>query len=72
MTKIQTIEEFRRIKDAEFGFIITSNGTNTLHQSNCNNLTDEGFARSDHYWFATISLAERSFDVVICEACKPE
>jgi hypothetical protein len=35
-------------------------------------LKDEDFGKSEYYWFATISLAEKSFDVGICESCKPE
>lgn len=66
------MEEFRRIREIEFGLIVVSNEINTLHQSNCQTLTDEDFVKSPHYWFATISLAEKSFDVVICDICKPE
>lgn len=72
MTKIQTLEEFKKIKDVKFGLIVVCNEINTLHQSNCQTLNDEDYAKSECYWFATISLAEKSFDVAICEFCKPE
>lgn len=72
MTKIQTLEEFKKIKEVKFGLVVACNETNTLHQSNCQKLNDDDYAKSEYYWFATISLAEKSFDVVICESCKPE
>lgn len=72
MTKIQTLEEFKKIKDVEFGLIVVCNEINTLHQSNCQMLKDEDFGNFEYYWFTTISLAEKSFDVAICESCKPE
>ena len=73
LTKIQSIQEFKQIKDASFGFIIVSNDvTSTLHQSKCNTLTDEGFSEQTHHWFSTLNLAEKSFAVVMCDSCKPE
>ncbi|AJZ75348.1 hypothetical protein [Candidatus Nitrosotenuis cloacae] len=72
MTKIQTLDEFKKIKNVEFGLIVVCNKTNTLHQSNCQTLKDEDFTKSEYYWFATISLAEKSFDVMVCDSCKPE
>jgi hypothetical protein len=76
VAKIQTLEEFVMIKKSDFGFIVIFDGaSNTLHQSRCENLTDDSFANQDGaslYWFSTLSLAEKSFNVTPCKHCKPE
>lgn len=73
LTKIQTLEEFKQIKNADFGFIVISDDTAaTLHQSKCANLREDEFPNCTHHWFSTLTLAEKSFNVVICNVCKPE
>lgn len=76
MTKIKSLEEFKQIRDAEFGFIVAFDGaSNVLHQSICNILTEDKFSTQDgtsHHWFATLALAEKSFNVTVCDSCKPE
>jgi hypothetical protein len=76
MAKIQNLDEFKRIKESDFGFIVIFDGaSNTLHQSDCPSLTDEIFANQDGnslYWFSTIALVEKSFIVTPCNSCKPE
>jgi hypothetical protein len=75
LTKIQSLEEFKQIKSADFGFIVVSDdATPVLHQSSCSSLTEDKFAdqSSTHHWFATLTLAEKSFNVTICNICKPE
>ena len=76
MTKIQNLEEFKQIIDAEFGFIVVSDGTsNVLHQNACDILSNDGFSgleETTYNWFATLALAEKSFNVTICNICKPE
>jgi hypothetical protein len=76
MAKIQSIDEFKRIQESDFGFIVIFDGaSNALHQSNCVDLTDEIFANqygNSLHWFSTIALAEKSFNVTPCKDCKPE
>lgn len=76
MAKIQSIDEFKCIQESDFGFIVIFDGaSNTLHQSYCENLTDEVFSNQDGnslYWFSTIALAEKSFNITPCKDCKPE
>lgn len=73
MTKIQSIDEFKHIKDTDFGFIVVNDGTtNILHQSKCDTLADSKFPEQEHHWFSTLTLAEKSFNVKICDTCKPE
>lgn len=76
MAKIKNIDEFKLIRDGDFGFIVIFDGaSNTLHQSNCSGLTDDTFANSDgsaFHWFATLAVAEKSFNITPCGTCKPE
>jgi hypothetical protein len=76
MAKIQTIDEFKRIKESDFGFIVIFDGaSNTLHQSRCENLTEDIFSNQDGnslHWFSTIALAEKSYIITPCESCRPE
>jgi hypothetical protein len=76
MAKIQNIDEFNRIKESDFGFIVIFDGaSNTLHQSKCGELTEEMFSNQDGnslHWFSTIALAEKSFIITPCQLCKPE
>jgi hypothetical protein len=51
--------------DFGFGLIVVCDKINTSHQSNRHTLKDENFTKSERYWFATISLAEKSLDVIV-------
>jgi hypothetical protein len=76
VSKIKNIDEFRRIKGSDFGFIVIFDGaSNMLHQTNCTNLTDSEFSNQEGnalHWFSTLALAEKSFNVTPCTACRPE
>jgi len=74
MTKIESVEEFKAITQSGFGFIvITNEAEKTIHQANCASMNDE-FTKAGNafHWFATISLAQKSFKTATCLACKPE
>lgn len=74
MTKIESVEEFKAITQSGFGFIVITNESNmTIHQANCVNMSDE-FTKAGNafHWFATISLAQKSFKTAACIVCKPE
>ncbi|MEW6043528.1 MAG: hypothetical protein AB1608_04645 [Thermoproteota archaeon] len=76
MAKIQSTDEFKRIRESDFGFIVIFDGaSNTLHQSSCDELTEDRFTNSEgdsFHWFSTLALAEKSFHVTPCNVCKPE
>lgn len=76
VSKIKNIDEFRQIKGSNFGFIVIFDGaSNMLHQTNCIDVTDSEFSNQEGnalHWFSTLALAEKSFNVTPCSACKPE
>ena len=76
VAKIKNIDEFRRIKGSDFGFIVVFDGaSNMLHQTNCTHLTDADFSNQEGnalHWFSTLALAEKSFNITPCAMCKPE
>ena len=81
MVKIGSVEEFNRIKESEYGFIlITKNGQNVLHKPQCAKLSADDFIDSNNpesmisfNWFSTVSLVEKEFPVIkSCEICNPD
>ncbi len=76
MAKIQNIDEFKSIRKSDFGFIVVFDGaSNMLHQSRCQELTEDRFSDSEgdsFHWFSTLALAEKSFNITPCHTCKPE
>lgn len=74
MTKIETVLEFKNIVQSNFGYIVvTSDNASTVHQASCEVL-NEKFTEVGNafHWFATISLAEKSFKTSPCKDCNPE
>lgn len=74
MSKIESLEQFKLVKESNLGFIVFSDDTTkTIHQSKCDSMTEGKFANSDDgfHWFSTIDMARKSFSVTICDACKP-
>ena len=75
MSRIDGIEQFKLVKESNVGFIVLSDGpAKTIHQSKCDAITENKFASSDgnaFHWFSTIEMARKSFDIVMCAACKP-
>jgi len=72
LTKIQNLDDFRKITSANFGFIVVSEQSPILHQSKCKNLSEQKFAQYGHHWFSNSTLAEKSFSATPCDVCKPE
>jgi hypothetical protein len=76
MTKIETAEEFKKIKELDFGFIVIFDYvSNIIHQSGCADLSRYDFSAQNNsslHWFSSIMLAEKSFNIIPCQICKPE
>lgn len=75
MSRIESPEQFKLVKESNVGFIVFSDDSaKTIHQSRCESITENKFASSDgnaFHWFSTIEMARKSFDIVMCSACKP-
>ena len=79
MVKIKNLEEFRRIQDSDFGYILSikKNLPPTIHQPKCKSLKEEDFELSlkensefIFYWFSSISRAEKEMEgIVTCKNC---
>ena len=79
MVKIESVEEFSRIIESNFGFIVETQDTvNTIHITNCKTINTNKFIdktqRGVNYqfnWFSTLSLAEKEFsNLTSCNQCK--
>jgi len=75
MSKIDSIEQFKLVRESNVGFIVFSDDSaKTIHQNGCHTITEGKFASSNgdgFHWFSTIDMAKKSFTLVMCDACKP-
>ena len=81
MVKIQSTEEFKRIKESDYGLLVILDDklNPTLHKTNCVKITEDNYLLSKKnsnepkfYWFSSFSLAEKEFEnIQICTDCKP-
>ncbi|MFI5416763.1 MAG: hypothetical protein ACHQW9_01785, partial [Nitrososphaerales archaeon] len=74
MSKIESLEQFKLVKESNLGFIVFTDDTSkTIHQSKCDSITEGKFASSENgfHWFSTIGMAKKSFSIIICDTCKP-
>ena len=81
MVKIQSTEEFRRIKESDYGLlVILDDKLNPfLHKTSCNQVTEKNYLQYQinsnepkFYWFSSYSLAEKEFEnIQVCKNCKP-
>ena len=74
MSKIESLEQFKRVKESNLGFIVFSDDVSkTIHQINCDIITESKFTNNGNgfHWFASMSMAEKSFSLVLCDTCKP-
>jgi len=77
MVKIESIEELRKIKESNFGFIILlSESMPIIHTTNCKLIFENDFLRNNkiqpHHWFSTHLLAEKKLgDLKSCKLCSP-
>ena len=81
MVKIGNVDEFNRIKESEFGFILVSkNGECAIHKPQCTKITAEDFIDSiksdspfSYHWFSTVALIEKEFsEIKSCDVCNPD
>lgn len=75
LSKIESIEQLRLVKESNFGFIVFSNeSSKTAHRIACESITEEKFAENKGIgfdWFSTLSMAEKSPGLILCKSCSP-
>ena len=77
MVKIESIEELRKIKESNYGFVIIfTESMPIIHTTNCKLIFEKDFAKnntnSTFHWFSTYSLAEKELgDIKSCKLCSP-
>ena len=77
MVKIQSLEELRKIKESNYGFVIIfTKSMPIIHTTNCKLIFENDFIKNNdnlsHHWFSTISLAEKELgDIKSCKLCNP-
>jgi len=77
MVKIENVEELRKIKDSNFGFVIIySESMSIIHATNCKLIFENDFLQNNkiqtYHWFSTHLLAEKELgDLKSCKLCKP-
>ena len=77
MVKIENIEELKKIKESDYGFVvIITNNESLIHTSNCSVIAEDDFPKDDsdtkYHWFSTYFLAEKKFSTIKpCNLCNP-
>jgi len=77
MVKIESVEELKKIKVSNFGFvIILSESLSIIHSTNCKLIFEKDFLKNNkiqtHHWFSTHLLAEKELgDLKSCKLCNP-
>ncbi len=77
MVKIESVEELRKIKKSNFGFVILlSESMLIIHSTNCKLIFENDFLQNNkiisHHWFSTHLLAEKELgDLKSCKLCNP-
>ena len=79
MVKIQSTEEFRRIKESDYGLLVILDDklNPTMHKTNCSQVTKDSYfyskkssSETKFHWVSSYSLAEKEFeDILICKNC---
>lgn len=83
MVRISNLEEYKRIKESDFGFLIIPDNSKdmVIHSPSCNLLGADDYIEQrekspesiELHWFSTIAMAEKKFDDIhACDKCKPE
>ncbi len=79
MVKIGNVDEFTRILESDFGFIVEiQDSISIIHTTNCSTINANKFIektqRGSNYqfrWFSSLSSAEKEFsDLKSCNRCK--
>jgi len=75
MVKISNVDEFNRIRESDFGFIVISDDNSIIHKPSCESVKVDDFIKTKsaiekYHWFSTISLAEKEFSqITSCQNC---
>ncbi len=79
MVEIANEEEFMKIKESDYGFvIIVEDDTPTIHLTSCkifskNDAKLEINNSINYHWFSTYSLAQKELgDLNSCNVCNPD
>ena len=79
MVKIASVEELKKIKESDYGFVIAvKEGTPTIHLTNCKAFLEKDALQNSQvplnfHWFSTYSLAQKELgDLESCKICKPD
>jgi uncharacterized protein YjfI (DUF2170 family) len=73
MVKIESVEELRKIKESNYGFVIILSGDMpVIHTTNCKLIFENDLIKnnkiSNYHWFSTYLLAEK--ELVNIKSCK--
>ncbi len=77
MVKIESVEELRKIKESDYGFVIIFlESTPVIHKTNCKLIFENDFIKNNkiltHHWFSSYSLAEKELEnIKSCKLCNP-
>lgn len=77
MVKIENVEELRKIKESNYGFvIILSESMPVIHTTNCKLIFENDFIKNNkvlaHHWFSSYALAEKELgELKSCKLCNP-
>ena len=77
MVKIESVNELKKIKESNYGFvIIQSDSLPVIHTANCKLIFENDFVKnnknSSYHWFSTYSLAEKELgNIQSCKLCNP-
>lgn len=77
MVKIETAEEFARIKESNFGLIILvkHNQKAIIHKTDCEHIKKVDWipnGEKEFHWFSSFNLAGKEFiDINSCKTCNP-
>ncbi len=79
MVKIENVEELRKIKESDYGFVIIVEEDNSMiHLTNCKFILENDFLQDinnslNYHWFSTYSLAQKELgDLNSCKICNPD
>ena len=77
MVKIESSEEFLRITESNFGFVVSvkPNQKAIMHKTDCDYIKKIDFATTkeeEFHWFSSFSFAGKEFENInSCKICNP-
>jgi len=79
MVKIENVEELRKIKESDYGFVIIFEDVKrTIHSTSCKAISENDYLQknnnsSNYHWFSTYYLAQIELgDLSSCNLCNPD